>query len=227
MRKLFFLVLFALACAPISFAQNAERRGPEVFVGYSNLQSEGITVTDSDDPFDNDSFIEDRTGLNGINASITGYITPRFGLTGEFSFYQKGDDVRSGNIESEINVRRFNFMGGPTVKFRNESRAEPFVHALFGAANTRFEAEERTTIGSTTTTDRFEADSTDFTMALGGGLDVRVNNRIAIRAIQIDYNPVFFRDRTLDILTPTGTIRADVEGQRADNIRFSFGVVFR
>ncbi len=227
MRKLLFLALFALFCAPLSFAQNTERRGPEFFVGYSNLQSEGVTVRDSDDPFDNDSFLEDRTGLNGINTSITGYITPRFGLTGEFSFYQKGDDSRSANIEDEINFRRFNFMGGPVAKFRNESRAEPFVHALFGAANSRVEFEERTTIGSTTTSESFTSSSTDFTMALGGGLDVRVNDRFAIRAFQVDYNPVFFRDRSLEVLGPTGTIRTNLEGQRADNVRFSLGVVFR
>jgi hypothetical protein len=43
-------------------------------------------------------------------------------------------------------------------------------------------------------------------MALGGGLDIRANHRIDIRAIQVDYLPVFFSHG------------------REDGLRFSAGV---
>ena len=231
MRKIFVLALLVLACASNSFAQGTDESRAEFFVGYSNLQAEGITGFDQDDdPFDNDveEFFEDRTGLNGINAAVTGYFTPRFGITGDFSFHQQGRDTGDSSNGSEINIRRFNVLAGPTVKFRNDSRVEPVLRAMAGAANTRFEAEDRfTTTTGGQTTNRFETSSTDFTLAIGGGLDVRLNDRVAIRAIQLDYNPIFFRDRTIDVLGSTGTFRTDLSGQRADNVRFSVGVVFK
>jgi hypothetical protein len=81
-------------------------------------------------------------------------------------------------------------MGGPRVTLRSGgSRVEPFAHALVGGA--------------------FLNSSGHFSMAVGGGLDVRVNDKIAIRAIQADYAPIFFEHST------------------AHNARFSAGVVFR
>lgn len=57
-------------------------------------------------------------------------------------------------------------MGGPRFTYRS-GRVEPFAHALFGAV-----------IGS---------DAAEFSMALGGGVDVKVGDHFAIRAIQADY----------------------------------------
>ena len=237
MRKLLFLALFVLAFAPVSFAQTTDTSGPEVFVGYSNLQAEGIGGVDTqDDSFDDEVFGE-RVGLHGINTSITGFLTPRVGLTGDFSFNQKSDPLNFPAVagttrRGDIDTRVLNFLGGPTVKFRNETRVTPFIRALAGVANTRFdvETETRTTTGtSTSTVERdFNTSTTDFALALGGGVDVRVSDRIDLRLIQFDYNPVFFRDRSVQVLTQTGAlVPGTIEGQRADNLRFSFGVVFR
>ena len=33
--------------------------------------------------------------------------------------------------------------------------------------------------------------STDFALAIGGGLDVRVSERVDLRVFQVDYNPIF------------------------------------
>jgi hypothetical protein len=46
-------------------------------------------------------------------------------------------------------------------------------------------------------------------MAFGGGLDVRLNNRIDIRAVQVDYNP----------------IRSS--GVTDNNLRIGFGIVIK
>lgn len=96
-----------------------------------------------------------------------------------------------------------------------------------GVANTRFEADTRTPVTGGTFTSRFETTGTDFALALGGGLDVRVSDRISIRAIQVDYNPVFLGDLTVDRLNRAGTLATQtLEDQRADNIRISVGIVF-
>lgn len=239
MRKLLTIALFVFACAPMSFAQSTDDgQGPEIFVGYSNLQSEGLTGFETGTTTQNpiDRAFGDRVGLNGIHVAATGFFSPRVGITGDFSFHQKdreftGTGVTGTTTENELNTRRFNFAAGPTVKFRNDSRVTPFVHALAGAANTRFQTETRSTTtgtgGTTTTTTEGDVSSTDFTLFLGGGLDVRVSDRFAVRAFQFDYNPVFLRDRTLERFSGTGTFNNSLEGQRADNVRLSFGVVFK
>ena len=59
-------------------------------------------------------------------------------------------------------------------------------------------------------------------LALGGGLDVRLGDRVSVSAFQIDYNPVFLRNRDLNLF---GNTQSNSD-RRLDNIRFSFGLVF-
>jgi hypothetical protein len=63
-------------------------------------------------------------------------------------------------------------------------------------------------------------------MAFGGGIDVRVNERIKVRVFQLDYAPIFSGDRTIAVggfglLEP-----ALLDTKRQDNFRFSFGITF-
>jgi opacity protein-like surface antigen len=210
---------------PTAFAQSDRR--VELFVGYSNLQGEGIVdPEDPDDVFDND-FFDRRRGLNGFNASVTGYLSSVFGIKGDFSFHRNEDstDLLSGSNSSESRV--IYFMGGPKLKFRNSSRFEPFVHALAGGAHTRFDIVSTRPVTGGTVRTSFETSSTDFAAGVGGGIDIRLGERFSIRAIQVDYAPVFLRDRTINLLGGAGAIQPiTLEGQRQDNIRISVGVVF-
>ena len=239
MRKLLFIALFMLVCAPFSFAQTTtDTTGPEFFVGYSNLQDEGIVGQEQNQQnnFDDELF-GDRIGLNGFNVSATGFISPRFGITGDFSFNQSTEEFdqtpQTGQTnqtrqESEQRRRVLSFLAGPTIKFRNESVVTPFVRAMGGVANTRFEFEQAQISPTGTVRNEFETSSTDFALAVGGGLDVRLSDRIDLRAFQFDYSPVFLRDRTIQRLNRAGVIAPQtIEDQRADNFRISIGVVFR
>jgi len=58
------------------------------------------------------------------------------------------------------------------------------LHPLFGAVH-----DTTTTIFGTTTTD---SSASAFAMAFGGGVDVNLNQRLAIRPIQFDYVPTHF-----------------------------------
>jgi opacity protein-like surface antigen len=230
MRKILVLTVFTLLFASTSFAQSSDSVHVEVLVGYANLQAEGLPNRDQQNTF-SDRFFGDRTGLHGVIAEATVYLPSGFGLTGDFSFNKRtrnftgGVNSGRGSLENQV----FNFLAGPQYKWRRaDSHLEPFGHALFGVARTRFRASNTQTVGSTTTTTSFTTTSTDFAMGLGGGLDVRVNNRFAIRTIQFDYNPVFFRSRSIDALSSVGAIQPfRLENQRQDNLRFGFGVVVR
>jgi opacity protein-like surface antigen len=66
------------------------------------------------------------------------------------------------------------YLFGPRIVL-HRGKAEPFVHALFGGARGYYK------IPTAEVTDNA------FAFALGGGLDVKVNNNFAIRAAQVDY----------------------------------------
>jgi opacity protein-like surface antigen len=211
MRRLFFAALFVSCCAARAHAQADDRPRAEFFGGYSVMRTDyepelpsfpGLTVV---------SF-PGRQTLHGFNVSATGYLTKGFGLTGDVSAHfttNRLADPLGGDIKTRIRV--YNLLGGPQYKFRNESRVAPFARALAGVAHTsaRLSVESLNVSGTSS--------STDFALALGGGLDVRVNDRVDLRVFQADYNPVF-----LSRGNELGFGRS-----RADNVRFSFGVVFK
>jgi len=118
--------------------------------------------------------------FHGWNASITGNVTKRFGIVADFSGQYGSERAASLLIKQDAH----SFLFGPRLAFRGK-RLTPFVYALFGV--TRFH-ESATIAGQ-----RFSESDTGFSSAFGGGMDVRVNDRVAIRAFQIDYfRPNFF-----------------------------------
>jgi opacity protein-like surface antigen len=225
MKKLFLLALSILVIGPVVYAQSNRRA--DIFIGYSNLQGEG--VVDADDPsavFDGD-FFDRRLGLHGLNASVAVFLNPALGIKGDFSFHRNEDSASIIGGSNTIENRVFYFMAGPTFKLRNASRVEPFIHALAGGAHTRFDVEMVRTVADGTLRSSFDTSSTDFAAGIGGGLDIRLGERFSLRAIQVDYMPVFLRDRSVDVLGGAGAIvPLTLEGQRQDNVRISVGIVF-
>ena len=118
--------------------------------------------------------------FHGWNSSVTGNVTRRFGITADFSG-QYGSELE-GSLLVKENAHSFLF--GPRYAFRGK-RLTPFVYALFGV--TRFQQ------SATISGQRLSESDSGFSSALGGGLDIKVNERVAIRAFQIDYfRPNFF-----------------------------------
>jgi hypothetical protein len=122
---------------------------------------------------------ERGTNLNGFDFSVTGNVNKNFGITGEFGGLYGRSFVDSA----------YTFMAGPRLSART-GNVTPFVHALVGGIGVPVEGEA------------------GFATALGGGVDVRVNDRISIRAIQADY-----------LLTR-------LFNNTQHNARLSFGVIF-
>ena len=94
----------------------------------------------------------------------------------------------SGHYESGDAIHYV--MGGPRFTYRDDdSRVEPYGHVLAGAA--------------------FLNSSGRFALGVGGGVDVKLSDKVAIRAVQVDYAPIA------------------VEGSTIHNVRVSSGVSFR
>ena len=213
-RKLFFGALFIFCCVPPADAQSDDTPRAEFFGGYSVLKTKYRSERrpPGGPPMLSIIAFPGEQTLHGFNASATGYVTRGFGFTGDFSGHfttRSIPDPLGGRIETRIRV--FNVLGGPQYKFRNGSRAAPFVRAMAGVAHTRATLSVPSLSSAGTTS------STDFALALGGGVDVRINDRVDLRVFQTDYNPIFL-SRGNDL---------GFGKSRADNVRFSFGVVFK
>ena len=126
-----FKTLFATAACILMTAAIAAAQSPvEVFVGYSNLQSEGLPDrNDPNWPF-NTSFFSNRSTLNGVNASVSTYFDKGIGLTGDFSFGRRGhsNDFTGGRDERHTDT--YYFLGGPAIKFSQKTRFQPFAREI-------------------------------------------------------------------------------------------------
>ena len=126
-----------------------------------------------------------------------------------------------------MNTDIYYFMAGPSFHYNGTARIEPFGRILAGGAHTRFDVSQRTDLAAGTATSSFESGSTNFAMGVGGGLDLRISDGpYRVRLIQVDYTPVFFRDKSIQVLQQAGALSSTLDGQRQDNLRFSFGFVF-
>src|ERR1044071_1304004 len=193
MRKLVLFAILIVATASMAFAQSTDDyHKVEVSAGYSHARVDtGVDDPDLED--DVADFLSDRRGFNGFDASIAGNLTRYFGLKGNISGHFKSDSFTDGVDTINTRERMWNFLGGVQVKDNSkETRVKPFAHVLAGVArqDVRF-----TSPGFTTSLD---IDDTNFAMKFGGGVDVRLNNRVDLRVIEVNYNPIFRGDITLD-----------------------------
>ena len=199
MFKTLLIATLVLACASIAAAQDDYKRF-EFFGGYSHNRID--TGIGDDDP-DLQDIIDEREGFHGFNTSVTGNISRYVGLKFDFSGHFKSRTVPFATIPNAVDIdsRVFNFLGGVQLKDNaTESTFKPFAHALVGAAQARnrvnFSESGCIAIFPNPCPADFTDSETGFAGAFGGGIDIRVNNRVDIRAIQFDYNPTRLFDST-------------------------------
>jgi opacity protein-like surface antigen len=219
------VLILLLASAPALFAQSD--RKTEISVTYSNLQAQGLPDKNNSNGIFGTDFFNNRTTLHGFDAEVTTFPTGTFGLTGDFSFNEnrRSDDffLRRNSLRTDI----FYFTGGPTVSFARSGRLQPFARFLAGAAHTRFDVTSELSLLVGNVTNSFKTGTTDFALTAGGGLDWRLSDHLKLRVIQVDYAPVFLRDQSINTLTAAGALQPfTLNGQRMDNVRFGFGIVF-
>ncbi len=177
MRKLVFVLALGFLSVPASAQDNYPKA--EVFGGYS---FGSIKVKD---PL---GVLEHKTA-EGFQAAIAVNVNRTLGIVADFGglWGDLSRTVFSGGTRGGT-FRMLQVFVGPRFTKRMEGFAV-FVHALPGFA------QQRDTIMSTsfffppsTTT----STSYGFAVALGGGVDVNLGKRLAIRAVQVDYLPTRF-----------------------------------
>ena len=115
----------------------------------------------------------------------------------------------SGNVTDSL----YNVLGGVQIKDNaSDKRFKPFAHALVGLGHARSDV---TNLTCTNTSDincdnfRGGAHVNGLAAAVGGGIDVKLSDKLDLRAIQVDWNP----------------IRAN--GSTANNLRIGVGLVIK
>ena len=162
--------------------------------------------------------------MQGLNRSLTGnfnrYVRRKIRLFAHLREDNFSRPPGSGTIDIVVS----NYLGG--LQFKNNTtegpRFKPFAHALFGVAVQKIDVDSPqlpTVFG----VNDFSVNETSFAMALGGGVDIKINERFDARVGQIDYHMIRRGDQQFQGVTPGQTIT--LPNTRQDNLRFSVGIV--
>ncbi len=139
----------------------------EVFGGYSYMPLEALP------------------DFHGFDVSVTANWNRLLGITVDFSGLlateRPSSLVGPPPPPSRSELRGYFLRFGPQLRFPSRGRFQPFGHALFGLSHRSF----RVVTGGGPPV--LIVDDTGFGMTLGGGLDIEVNRRLAIRAVRADY----------------------------------------
>jgi hypothetical protein len=188
--------VFVAVCLTITSAQTQssgdDYHKNEFYVGYSNNQIDA----------------GNRTGLHGVEFSYTRNFSRYFGLKADVSHATRKrelslapNDPIFGSYSFDQDNRRSitNVLAGVQVKDNStETRFKPFAHAMAGIAHNRSSFTNfRCTSGTCpqSIAGDFSFNDTGFAAALGGGLDIKLSRRFDLRAIQVDYNPIYSDSR--------------------------------
>jgi hypothetical protein len=177
--QLLFALLLLLVVEQPFLAQDSHPRA-EIFGGFSYLPANGYDFP--------------RKNSYGFQASLCGNISRWFGVVADLGgHYSKTSDLGPGWRGVTANTAVYEYMVGPRFAVRRQ-KFNFFSHALIGRANGHSNL-----VGF--------SDSA-FAFAGGGGLDINLGDRLALRVLQLDYIGSF-----ADILE--------------DNVRLGFGVVIK
>ena len=114
--------------------------------------------------------------MNGGSGSLAVNVNRHIRLVGEIGGYH------SGNVNSTgLDLNVVSYLFGPRIALRNHTRVTPFGEILAGGAHASG------TLYSGAPASSGLGSQNGFAAAVGGGLDVKVSRRVALRLIQADY----------------------------------------
>jgi opacity protein-like surface antigen len=164
--------------------------------------------------------------LNGGGGSVAYYFTKYIGIQGDLQGYGSNthsftlpatspyclNDGSPCPVSAQGNLFTYNV--GPVFKYRTK-HFEPFAEALFGGAHSNFYGNLYQSCGGTCTSISTSPSNNAFDFIVGGGLDIPITSKIAIRPAQIDY-----------LLTRFGNAFTGGNNNQS-NLRYQAGIVFR
>jgi hypothetical protein len=186
-----------------------------VFGGFSISSIPGVTTFDPTTGLPTAA----RKSFMGWQAAANLNLTHHLGIVGDFGG-QYGSVAGATVLGVTIpgySMNTYQFLFGPQVVFRG-SRVTPFAHAMFGGIREGIGSTTVTVAGVSVTTPGVS--STGLGMGIGGGLDINISDRLALRVPQFDWTPRHIPGTTVLGVTVPGTWAT---GQ----ISFGIGVVIK
>ena len=219
-RVIQLLIVFSLCVVP-AFAQDDYKK-IEFFGGYSLMNFDNAAGNS------NNAVVNDLLGekelLQGFNAAINYNFHKYVGAKFDYSLHFREDNfsrpLGSGTIDTTLQ----NYLFGVQIKnnMSDGPKIKPFGHALVGFAVQKIDVDSPqlpTLFG----VNDFSVNETSLAFAFGGGLDVKISDRIDARLGQIDWNIIRRGDQQFPGITLGQTIV--LPNTRQDNLRFSVGIV--
>jgi opacity protein-like surface antigen len=161
MYKMLLLAIMIFGLMPPVFAQDTPK--VEVSGAYSYQRRSGLNYNGWHGSID-----FPLRGWIGIEGSVSGlYKSLHYGASG-------------GDPAQDYNFALYHILIGPLLSYRNTGSFTPFAHALAGAWHSRFSTDSPYVFIQSQTYQ-------GFALGIGGGLDLRINDMLALRMIQADY----------------------------------------
>lgn len=154
------------------------------------------------------------TSLGGVG-TLGWNINEHIGIEAEFGGYHNGF---VNSYHSDTNSVTYLF--GPRWSFGRLKRFDPYFHVLLGGIHTATSILDQPAINppATQSAARHTVSQDGFTMAIGGGLDIRLQKYVSFRPIQVDYVPSM-----LSNIGPSGLSNDSFR----NNFRFCVGFMFQ
>ena len=194
------------ACTPAQTVKEQKSDFPrsEVFLGYSYVRAVP-TLADGNR----------MVTLNGGTASLAYNVNRYFGLVTDFSGYRDSQLRLSGPGANPTRIvdssgSAYTFLFGPRFSYRAHGRFTPFAQVLGGGAYATAVTLKNCTAACTPLPEQGS-----FAMTAGGGLDIKLSNHVALRAVQAEY----LMTRFADVTTAASRTQNDM--------RLSAGIVIR
>jgi opacity protein-like surface antigen len=187
----------------------------EIYAGYSFLLLDGFETDD----VDINDVLDQRLHFHGVDLSGTFNFSRYVGAQFDFSFHRRNQDLSDFDLLGDAEASIQSYLFGIQVKNNSKDGTwfRPFGHFLAGASRQRLEFNSPLLI-PIIGDDEFSFRKTSFALAMGGGVDFRVTDVFSIRAIKLDYLPVFIDD--------FDAVGVSFNGRTQRNFRAGAGLVF-
>ena len=155
-----------------------------------------------------------HTSLGGVG-TLGWNIDEHIGIEAEFGGYHNGlvdsyhDDTNS-----------VTYLFGPRLSYGRLRRVDPYFHVLLGGIHTATGVLNQPAISPSMVQSgpRHTVSQDGFSMAIGGGVDIRLNKYVSFRPCQLDYLPTMLSNIGSNGLT---------NNSFRNNFRFSVGFMFQ
>ncbi len=225
MRKLALILGFMFVVGAFAVAQDAPKA--EVFLGYSYLRTgTGGQVN----AFNNNG------GLGSLQYNFTNNI----GIVGELGGFHAGNVSISGPDLSSLDQTFFSYQFGPRFSLNKTGRISPFAHYLVGGVHQSrsfslptaliplgFNPPSGVTVEEGATNTRIRSTQNAFGMTIGGGMDINVSDRIAVRPFQLDYLGTHFSPLNVAGAGTIAGIDFNNNTRWQNSLRYTAGIGFR